>query len=270
MPLVANARMYAATPDAAAAWRDLFGWVAAWSGVALDTIAHAPPAPMADLWRRRDIGAAFMCGRPWTRAEPRPVPVAAPMPSPERYGRRPRYVTDIVVRAESPFGTLEDTFGHRVGFTIEESQSGFNALRHHLLGYRTPDRPKLYAESVGPLLTPRGIVEALLAGRIDAGPLDSWSHDLMRHDPRDPVHGLRIVASTVPMPIPFLVAATDAPAESVSRLREALFAVADEPLLAPLRERLLLDGFVPVDPAAYDLLVVQDREALAAGYPHPG
>ena len=185
-PLVANARMYGATPDAAAAWAALFRWAAERSGVALDLLPHPAPAPMAALWGRADLGAAFMCGRPWTRAEPTPVPVAAPVPSPARYAGLPRYCTDIAVRADSGFASLEDTFGGRIGYTIEESHSGFNALRHHLLRYRTAARPRLYRDSVGPLLTPRGVVDALLDGRIEAGPIDGYSLDLMLRDPRRP------------------------------------------------------------------------------------
>ena len=131
--------MYAATPDAAEAWAELLRWVAGRSGVALDVLSHPPPAPMTALWGRPDLGAAFMCGRPWMRAEPRPVPVSAPLPSPPRYGGRPRYCTDLVVRADSPHRTLEDTFGGRIGFTVEESHSGFNAPRHHLLRFRQLD-----------------------------------------------------------------------------------------------------------------------------------
>ena len=269
-PLVANARMYAATPDAAAAWAALFRWAAERSGVALDLLSHPAPAPMAALWGRGDLGAAFMCGRPWTRAEPRPVPVAAPVPAPARYGGLPRYCTDIAVRDDSAFRTLEDTFGGRIGYTIEESQSGFNALRHHLLGYRTAARPRLYGESVGPLLTPRGVVDALLAGRIDAGPIDGYSLDLMRRDPADPAHRLRVVASTDFAPIPFLVASPRAPEAAVGRLRAAFLAVAGEPALAAIRERLLLAGFAPVDPSAYDVLTDWDRAALEAGYAAPG
>lgn len=268
-PLVANARMYAATPDAAAAWAALFRWVAERSGVALDLLAHPAPAPMAALWARGDLGAAFMCGRPWTRAEPRPVPVAAPVPSPARYGGLPRYCTDIAVRAEDAARRLEDTFGGRIGYTIEESQSGFNALRHHLLRFRTATRPRLYRDSVGPLLTPRGVVDALLDGRIDAGPIDGYSLDLMRRDPDDPAHRLRVVGSTGFAPIPFLVASPDAPDDAVERLRRAFLAVGDEPELEAIRERLLLAGFAAVDPSAYQTLTAWDREALEAGYPLP-
>ncbi len=269
-PLIANARMYAATPDAAAAWAELFGWVAARSGVALAVLPHPAPAPMAMLWERPDLGAAFMCGRPWTRAEPRPVPVAAPMPSPARYGGLPRYCTDIAVRADSGHATLEDTFGRRIGFTIEESHSGFNAPRHHLLRYRTAARPRLYAEAVGPLLTPRGVVDALLEGRIDAGPVDGYSLDLMRRDPADPSHRLRVVASTDFAPIPVLVASPVVPSEAVEHLRRAFLEVGAAAELAGVRERLLLAGFAPVDTAAYGVLTAWDREAVEAGYGMPG
>ena len=268
--LTANARMYAATPDAAAAWAELFGWIAARSGVPLAVLPHPAPAPMAALWERPDLGAAFMCGRPWTRAEPRPVPVAAPVPSPARYGGLPRYCTDIAVRADAGHATLEDTFGGRIGFTIEESHSGFNALRRHLLRHRTAARPRLYASSVGPLLAPRGVVDALLDGRIDAGPVDGYSLDLMRRDPADPAHRLRVVASTDFAPIPMLVASTDTPDEAVERLRGAFLAVGAEPELAEVRKRLLLAGFAPVDEAAYGLLTTWDRDAIEAGYAEPG
>ncbi|MGN6096453.1 MAG: phosphate/phosphite/phosphonate ABC transporter substrate-binding protein [Bosea sp. (in: a-proteobacteria)] len=261
--------MYAVTADAAAAWAELFAWIAQKSGVALETIQHPTSLPMTALWTRPDLGAAFMCGRPWSRAEPRPVPIACPVPAPPRYEGAPRYMTDIVVRADSPFQTLEDTFGHRIGYTLEESQSGFNALRHHLLGYRSATRPMLYAESIGPLHTPRGVVAALLSRAIDAGPLDSYAFDLMRAAPGDPAHGLRIVATTSPAPIPFFVASRPCPQHVIEALRTAFLAVEEAPELATIRDRLLLRGFNSVFEPSYDLLGAWDAEALAAGYETP-
>lgn len=269
MNWVANARMYAVTADASSAWAELFAWVARKSSVDLETIEHPTSLPMMALWTRSDLGAAFMCGRPWSRAEPKPVPIVCPLPAPSRYEGAPRYMTDIVVRADSPFRTLEDTFGHRIGYTLEESQSGFNALRHHLLGYRLADRPMLYADSVGPLHTPRGVVAALLSGAIDAGPLDSYAFDLMRALPDDPAHRLRVVATTAPAPIPFFVASPSCPRHVIEALRAAFLAVDEAPELATIRERLLLKGFCPVSESSYDLLGAWDAEALAAGYETP-
>ena len=63
--LVANARMYAVTPAAEEAWHALFDWLARESGVALEAIDHAFPAPLSDLWTRPDLGCGFVCGLPF-------------------------------------------------------------------------------------------------------------------------------------------------------------------------------------------------------------
>ena len=99
--LAANARMYAVTPAVKAAWQDLLAWVAQASAVPLAYLDHAAPAPLEDLWARDDLGAAFMCGFPFASAKRKPQILAAPVPSPPRYGGRPCYCTDLVVRADS-------------------------------------------------------------------------------------------------------------------------------------------------------------------------
>lgn len=270
MTWVANARMYSVTADAAAAWKTLFDWVAHESRVDLTTIEHPTSLPMTALWGRADLGAGFMCGRPWLRAEPKPIPLVCPVPAPERYGGAARYMTDLVVRDDSRFETLQATFGHRIGYTLEESQSGFNAPRHHLLGFRSAGRGQLYSDSIGPLHTPRAVVAALMSGAIEIGPLDSYAFDLMRMNPDDPACNLRIVATTQPAPIPFLVASPDCPAEIADALREAFLAAGTTSALAEVRQSLLLKEFRAVDIQAYDLLTQWDQEAISAGYQLPG
>ena len=55
---------------------------------------------------------------------------------------------------------------------------------------------------VGGLVNAQGVIDALAAGRIDVGPLDSFSHDLIeRYDPARATQ-VRTVASTVMRPIP--------------------------------------------------------------------
>jgi hypothetical protein len=110
--LVANARMYTVTIAAGAAWKQLFAWLARRSGVPLEPIDHAFPAPLSQLWSRSDLGCAFLCGFPYVHSPYRPKPIAAPVPSPVRFGGRAVYMTDLVVRAGSAFHTLEDTLGN--------------------------------------------------------------------------------------------------------------------------------------------------------------
>ena len=133
MAWAANARMYAPTPAAADAWRQLFDWVAETSGVPLTVIEHAAPQPLASLWRRTDLGAGMMCGFPWATWNephvPRPLPLAAPIPAPDAFGRQPVYWTDIVVRSDSAATSIADLAGARFAYTQVDSQSGYQAPR---------------------------------------------------------------------------------------------------------------------------------------------
>jgi ABC-type phosphate/phosphonate transport system substrate-binding protein len=269
MRYVANARMYSVNPQAAAAWKELFGWLARESGVDLEILDHAFPLPLADLWSRADLGCAFMCGFPFMLASQRPRPVAAPVPASAPIAGRPVYATCLMVRADSDFHSIEDTFGARLGYTVEDSHSGYNALRHHLLPFYRRRGAKLYRESIGPLTTPRRVIEALLAGDIDVGPLDFYALELMRYYQPELESKIRVVATTDPAPIPFLVASSSCSDEVVSRLQATLATFAAAPACAVLREWLLLEAFAPVALEDYSLMLRWDSEARAAGYPQP-
>jgi len=270
MPYVANARMYSVNPAAAAAWKELFGWLTRESRVDLHMIDHAFPLPLAELWSRDDLACAFMCGFPYALASRKPRPVAAPVPVGAPIAGRPVYATRLLVRADSRFFSLEDTFGGRLGYTVEDSHSGYNALRHHLLPYYQMRKKRLYRESVGPLFTPRKVIDALLAGDIDIGPLDCYALDLMlRHEP-DLGQKIRAVATTDIAPIPFLVASADCPDRVVLPLQAALATFAYSPDTVGLRDRLCLEAFAPVSADDYRLTLGWDDEARKAGYSVPG
>jgi ABC-type phosphate/phosphonate transport system substrate-binding protein len=267
--LIANARMYAVTPKARDAWHALFDWLGGHAGVPLNYVDHAAPAPLEELWARDDLATTFMCGYPFALAIPKPLIVAAPVPSPPRYQHAPVYCTDFVVRADSPYRQLSDTFGGSIGWTVSHSQSGFNAVRHHLLRYRREGTERLFAQSVGPLLTPRKVIDAVLDGTIDVGPLDSFVHDLLvRHD-HDTAAQLRTVESTLMTPIPPLIASPSTSLDVIARLCRSLLAAATDQEAAPILEDLQLAGFAVVNATNYDRLVTQAREAEGAGYSRP-
>lgn len=269
MGLAANARMYAVNPAVGAAWAELFGRVSAASGIALKVIDHAAPAPLEELWRRNDLGLAFICGFPFASGGFPVQPVAAPVPASALAAGRPFYASHLVVRAESAIATLGESFGKRVGWTVEHSQSGFNALRSHLLPYRRAGG-RLYADSIGPLVTPRRVIEAVLTGAIDIGPLDSYVHDLLlAHEPETAAQ-LRIVETTAPRPMPLLVASAEVEPAIVEKVRSALLAVSADAAAAPLLTRLRLSGFAAVEREDYRSLLDDAHAAEAAGYFMPG
>lgn len=264
--MIFNARMYSVAPPAKAAWREVLGWVLERAGVHMAFIDQEPPATLADLWARDDLGCAMMCGLPYSNRKPRPILLAAPVPSPARYAGRAVYFSDLAVRADAPFTKLEDTFGRVVGYTLTDSMSGCVALRRHLLPMRKPGGPALYAKVVGELVNARGIIQALDDGRIDVGPLDSYVHDLIRHN--DPAFAakVRVIATTDAAPMPPLIATAALDSGTVGRLRTAFAAVEHAPELGSARATLLLQKFAFPEPSAYDVF----HGILESAEQHPG
>jgi ABC-type phosphate/phosphonate transport system substrate-binding protein len=262
---IANARMYSVAPGAILAWKRLFAWLQQRSGVSLTVIDHAFPAPLGELWRRGDLACAFMCGWPFLRLGARHRVIAAPVPAAGYAAGRPVYCSHFIVRTTSQFETLEDTFGHRFAYTIEDSHSGYNAPRHHLMRYRDEPGQRLFAEVVGPLTTPRRVLEAIVGGRADVGPQDSFAFDLMcRHLPKLTTQ-VRVVASTDTMPIPAFMASNQASTDIVEKLRAALLSVGDRPELTQLRADLCIEGFAAVLPEDYAPSVAWAEEAERQG-----
>jgi ABC-type phosphate/phosphonate transport system substrate-binding protein len=247
--MLANARMYSVTPAAAAAWRALIGWAAREAGAPVEFVEHAPPKLLSDLWARNDLGVVQMCGLPASLRRPAPTILAAPQPSLPRYGGKAIYMSDIAVKADAAHQTLEDTFGGVAGYTLKDSQSGYFAWRTLLLTKYPGAR---YRKIVGGLLNPRGIINALVEGEIDVGPLDGYVFDLMRAGDPAFASQVRVIATTDPTPMPPLVATASLTSEQVERLRGAFRRAHEEPSLAPALKTLLVERFVVPDLSVYD------------------
>ncbi len=269
MDFIANARMYAVAPVAESAWAALIAKVAECAGVSLKYLAYPAPQPLEDLWQRDDLGCVQMCGYPIALRIADVVPLAAPIPRAEWAHGQAVYRSDLIVRRDAPFQALEDTFGGTAGWTVEHSHSGFNAFRHHLLTYRTDERPTLYCRSIGGLVTARAILDQVRDGTIDIGPLDAYWHMLIAKYQPDLTEDVRILDSTSTAPMPAFVAAPALPDDAVARLRTAFTSAHNEPWFEAFREALLIDGFASVDHHTFAETLAWDRAARAAGYEFP-
>ena len=265
--MLGSARMYSWSPSLAAAWNRLLEWVGGRAGVRLDVMDQADPMPLDDIWRRDDLGCGFMCGYPWALRSDKPHLLAAPVASPARYGGRPVYCTDFIVRAEGPHTTLADTFGGRIAYSTEHSHSGYNAPRFHLLAYRTPERPTLYREVVGPFIRQRPCLDAVVEGRADVAAIDGYGLELLRKHAPEVAGRVRVVESTIAAPSAPLVAAPLIDAATRDRLTAALLSAHEAPEIRPTLDALLLARFVRVGPGAFQVFLDRERAAEAAGYP---
>jgi ABC-type phosphate/phosphonate transport system substrate-binding protein len=269
MAFISNARMYAVCPEAEDAWRELISRVAQDAGAEFEYQAYPAPQPLENLWRRADIGCVQMCGYPIVLNIADVVPLASPIPAAAWANGQAVYRSDLIVRKDAPYETLADTFNGTAGWTVEHSQSGFNAFRHHLLPYRTDSRPNLYQNTVGNLVSAQRIVDSVLDGTIDIGPLDAYWHMLIKKYRPEVTDGIRILESTQTVPMPAFVAAPGLAADVVERMRQAFLEAHSQPWFEPIKDALLIDGFSRVTKESFQETLAWDREAKAANYPAP-
>ena len=255
--MIANARMYSVAPGVAAAWKMLFAGVAMRAGIALDVIDYPAPAPLSDLWARPDKAAVFMCGLPYSRSEVRPELLVAPVPSPAGFDGKPNYWSDLVVRTDSPFRTLPDTFGHRLALTVRDSQSGYVAPLRLLATYGGSE--PLYDEVIAPRITPVGAIAAVTEGLAEVAPVDAYAFRLLQRFRPELTAQVRVIAQTDIRPIPLLVAS---PPRSEA-LAAAFLTAHEDPALVSLMAELLLERFVQPDAAVYEVLP-DEYEAMLA------
>ena len=124
----------------------------------------------------------------------------------------------------------------------------------------------MFSATIGPLYTPRRVVDAIVAGDADAGPLDAWWHALLRrHEPKLAAQ-IVTMATTPPMPIPLMVCASGIDERAQENLSSAFRRVADAAELADVRTTLLLAGFAQPAAKHYQSLVNAASDADAVGY----
>tara|TARA_R110002167_G_scaffold61448_2_gene173287 strand:+ start:636 stop:1463 length:828 start_codon:yes stop_codon:yes gene_type:complete len=252
--MILNARMYSPTPEIAALWNALLEQVAAACAAPVRLFDYPPPQPLGPLWARADKAAVFMCGLPFGLADPAPVAVAVPVPKLPGGAGRPVYWSDLVVRADSAFHHLADTFGGRVALTTLESQSGCVAMLDHLTEGDVPSPP--YAEVIGPTVTFLANLRAVIDGQADVAPLDSYGFALLQRHHPELTAQVRVIARTRPMPMPLLVGSSAVPG-----LAEVFLDLHRRPACWALLDALLLDRFMA--PAAEDYAVLARRREVA-------
>ena len=154
----------------------------------------------------------------------------------------------MVVRKDSAFQIIEDTFGGRIALTVPDSQSGCLAALYYLM--TAADRFPLYSEVITPRITPLGAMSAVIDGAADVAPVDSYAFCLLQKYRRDLTSQVRIIGRTARTPIPPLVASVP----GLDALQAVFLEAHRIAPMVPLMEGLLLEKFERPDPSSYDAL----------------
>jgi phosphonate transport system substrate-binding protein len=215
---------------------------------------------------RADADVAFVCGLAYVELADAGVvdvePVAAPVLQGERYGGRPVYFSDVVVRRDRPFRSFADLRGRSWAYNEPHSQSGYGVTRHHLA--RLGETNGYFGRVVEAGWHERSL-RMVCADEVDASAIDSHVLAVALRDEPGLAGVLRVIATLGPSPIQPVVASRRLPQRFRAGLRRVLRSLADIPAARPHLERALVAGFASVEDATYDAIRQMRAAADAAG-----
>jgi ABC-type phosphate/phosphonate transport system substrate-binding protein len=249
------------TPERAA---ELAAW---WSGLARHWRAAglrdiperaALPDDLYELWLAPDLFIAQTCGYPLTHAlKGRVTLVATPCYAADGCVG-PTYDSVIVARRDSGVQSLDNVAGKVAAINGYDSQSGWNALRHSLIGRGAPAR---IVETGGH----RRSMAAVREGRADVAAIDCVTYANVRAVAPQEIAPLRVIARSACAPALPLITRRDIPPAELEALRQGLRAAIADPALADPRSALLIAGIETLPLQAYDRMIEMEREADRAG-----
>jgi ABC-type phosphate/phosphonate transport system substrate-binding protein len=232
------------------------GLVRHWRAAGLSDIpatAHMP-ADLYELWLAPDVFIAQTCGYPLThRLKDRVTLVATPVYAVEGCAGG-NYHSVIVAPENSDVRTLDDVAGKTVAINGYDSQSGWNALRHSLIGKGAPAR---ILESGGH----RKSVAAVREGRADVAAIDCISYANLAAVAPQEIAPLRVIARSASAPALPYVTRRDIASGDLQKLRAGLQSAVTDPALAETRAAMLIAGVEIVPLKAYDRMLEMEREA---------
>ena len=220
--------------------------------------AYMPDGDLYELWLAPDLFIAQTCGFPLThRLKDRVTLVATPVYALDGCAGG-SYHSVIVARRESDIRSLDDVAGKVAAFNGYDSQSGWNALRHSLIGKGAPAR---LLQTGGH----RKSVAAVREGHADVAAIDCVTFASLQQLAPQEVAPLRVIARSASAPALPYVTRRDIAVSDLEKLRAGLRAAMADPVLAETRAAMMLAGLEIIPLQAYDRLLEMEREADRAG-----
>src|SRR5215217_7599914 len=176
-----------------------------------------------DQFEAGEADLGVVCGLPYVwlaDQHPAPVePLAAPVLAGARYGGRPVYFSDVIVRRDSPITCLEELRGRSWAYNEPASHSGHTVTLYSLVTIGA--RPGFLGPVVEAAFHQRAI-RMVHSGSVDAAAIDSQVLAIeLRNHPRL-ADGLRAIGAFGPSTIQPVVAASRLPDGWKREVRELL------------------------------------------------
>ena len=211
------------------------------------------------------VDYGFICGYPYILSHDQPVPkvelVAAPVPKDPRYQHKPVYFSDLIVRKDSPFKTLQDLRGRTYVYNEETSNSGYNMPRSHLvkLGLTSGFFGKVIRSG-----SHEASIRMVAQGLADASYVDSLVLDYDRAKGFGEAVQVRVIESLGPAAtVPFVVSTASM---VKAPLKARLLTMHEDPRGREILDEAFLERFAEVTDADYDGLRAMRKAAEDARF----
>jgi phosphonate transport system substrate-binding protein len=243
-----------AAENAATFYADLVGYLSKALGIPTRLTDEPAWQVREDQLIRGQGHLGVVCGLQYVRSrqagdEPGIDLLAAPVMRGRRYGLRPVYFSDIVVRRGHPARTLDDLSGARFAFNERTSHSGYGVVRHELArrGYT-----RGFFGSVVESGAHQSSLSLIAAGAVDASAIDSTVLETeFLHTP-DLAQQVRVVTTLGPSPIPPLVVSRALSSAVRNDLRSVLLEMHHDPRGSHVLSRGRVRQYVEVRDSDYD------------------
>jgi phosphonate transport system substrate-binding protein len=217
---------------------------------------------------RNDVNdICFVCSLPYVMFERegvRPaVPIAAPVLQGERYGGKPIYFSDVIVRRDRDFESFGDLRGASWAYNEPLSQSGYGITRYHLVSMG--ETGGFFGKVVEAGFHETAI-RMVAAGEVDASAIDSQVLAVEMRDHPELADSVRVIDSLGPSTIQPVGCSKRFTTEFHDDVRQILIGLGDEPEFREILDHGTVERFVPVAPADYDDIRHMVDVCEAAGF----
>ncbi|GAC1662004.1 MAG: hypothetical protein PVS3B1_37590 [Ktedonobacteraceae bacterium] len=231
---------------------DTYEYIAHYVGERLGYRATLSVGQAWEQFAKGEVDAGFLCGLPYARLSSLPAcPIellAAPVVQGPRYQGKPIYFSDVIVRSDSPYATLEHLQGRVWAYNELASHSGYNIVLHSLLqrGKRVP----FFGEMLKTGAHLRSL-QTVLEGKADATAIDSHVYDVWRLQHPDLARQLRVIEMFGPTTIPPVVASIKLDKVLKRSIQEILVTMHLDQIAANQLRHGLIERFVVVSDEDY-------------------
>lgn len=227
------------------------------TGYAFEPVFTRTYREMAERLAGGAVDVAYICGSSYILLQERHDPrlLAAPL-----IGDRPVYYSLVVVRADSPYRSLEDLRGKPYAFSDRQSNSGTLVPTYEL--NRQGESATSFFHPLIHVNNHAETINALLAGLVEGTSIGSHAYRHMLSALPALEDRLRVVERLGPYPSTPLVARRDLDHGIAAAVRKALIGMADDPEGAEILRQFGIDGYGTISRAAYEPIREVVRETL--------